>query len=246
MNYVYKTIIVAFFLLFTEGGIAQARFKASAFAGFNKSQIDGDKQEGYRKSGLSLGLDGSIFFRPDFDVSTELMYNVKGAKPDLDGNSQAANNHSAFSFRYSEVALLGNYYYRPNASKTYYTQSIHVGLSYGRLLRSSTTIIKNNLPSEKLESEVTNKYNPHDFSFIVGWSQLLSQRIGITIRHTTSLNFLYKNPNYDFIYNNEGFEHLKPFFLSFHLFYNLISPNKIMGLQVKKKSKRNSPLEELY
>lgn len=248
MDYIYRIFIMAFLLFFTEEGTAQARFKATALAGINMSQIDGDKQQGYRKAGVSLGLNGSVFIRPDFDVSAELLYNQKGAKPNSNGTTISDSKYSlgTFSFHYSEVALLANYYYNPNKSKTYYTQSLHVGLSYGRLLKSSISIIKNNVPFTQLESEVTNHYNPHDFSFIVGWSQLISPKIGITIRHTSSINFLYKNPNYDFVYNGEGYDHLKPYFLSFHLFYNLISPNKVMGLRKKKKDSNDNPLEELY
>ena len=246
MNNVFKTIIVAFFLFFTEGGIAQTRFKAAVMAGINQSQIDGDKQQGYRKSGVSLGLNGSIFIRPDFDVSTELLYNEKGAKPSENQINKEVKSYSTFSLRYSEIALLANYYYAPNRERTYYTRSFHVGLSYGRLLKSATSIVQKNLSVPKLESEISSQYNPHDFSFIVGWSQLLSPRLGITIRHTSSINYLYKNPNYDFIHDNSGFKYMKPYFLSFHMFYNLISPNKVMGLRVKKKTGKNNPLEELY
>ena len=87
MRRYFKTITLVSFLFFTEGGYAQARFKASAFAGINLGQIDGDRQQGFRKLGASLGLDGSIYLRPDFDISTQLLFNQKGAQPSSDNKS---------------------------------------------------------------------------------------------------------------------------------------------------------------
>ena len=248
MNYNYKIFIILLFLFFTEEGFAQARFKATAMLGVNLSQIDGDRQEGYRKRGISLGLDGSIYLRPDFDISTQLLYNAKGAKPDLDDIGRPNMVHSDFSLRYSEIAVLLNYHYNPSSSKTYYTNSLFAGLSYGRLLKSTTSMILNNQRESNLETNISSQFNPHDFSFIVGWSQLFTPRIGVSFRFTRTINTLYENPNYRFLTGGSGltFEKMKPYFLSFHIFYNLVSPNKIMGLRVKKKTGRNSPLEELY
>ncbi len=245
MNNVYSIIIVALCTLFTEGVIAQNHFKATVLGGLNMSQIDGDKQQGYRKPGLSLGLNGSIFIRPDFDISTELLYNQKGAKPKANAEFQPNVSYSTFTYHYSEVALLANCYYNPSQVKGYYKNSIHFGFSYGRILKSSVKITQNNIPFTALETDVSKNYNPKDFSFIVGWSQLLTPRLGVTIRHTNSINFLYKSSNYDFVYNGNGFEHLRPYFLSFQVFYNLISPNKVMGLRKKKGSPKTDPLEEL-
>ena len=245
MNNVYSIIIVALSTLFTEGVMAQNRFKATVMGGLNMSQIDGDKQQGYRKPGLSLGLNGSIFIRPNFDISTELLYNQKGAKPKATAVFNPKDLYSTLTYHYSEVALLGNYYFNPNNARSYYKNSIHIGFSYGRILKSSIKITQNNLPFTALEADVSKNYDPKDFSFIVGWSQLVTPRIGFTIRHTSSINFLYKNSNYDFVYNGNGFEHLRPYFLSFQVFYNMISPNKVMGLRKKKGSPKTDPLEEL-
>lgn len=245
MNNVCRIIIVVCFAFFTEGGNAQNRFKATILGGLNMSQIDGDKQQGYRKPGLSLGLNGSIFIRPDFDISTELLYNQKGAKPKATGEFNANTSYSTFTYHYSEVALLGNYYFNPNNARSYYKNSIHIGFSYGRILKSSIKITRNNVPFTALETDVSKNYDPKDVSFIVGWSQLITSRLGVTIRHTSSINFLYKNSNYDFVYNGNGFEHLRPYFLSFQVFYNLISPNKVMGLRKKKMNPKSDPLEEL-
>ena len=253
MNNNYKTFIVAFLLFFTEGRVvAQTRFKATALAGINFSQIGGDKQEGYRQRGVSLGLGGSLYLRPDIEIGTELLYNVKGAKPntEIPANGLGFDNNyfSTFSLAYSEIALFSNFHLSPNFEKKYYKRSFLVGLSYGRLLKSSTSIIKYNTRLTAFETAVSSQYNPHDFSVILGLAQMVTPKIGISIRHTLSINYLYKNPSYKFGYGNNGadFEHLKPFFLSFHLFYNFISPNKVLGLYVKKNTPNKNPLEELY
>ncbi len=248
MNYAYKTLIVVFCVFFTEGGFAQTLFKAAAIVGVNLAQIDGDRQQGYRKPGVSLGLDGSIYIRPDLEISTQLLYNQKGSKPSPDATGGTINTiYSTFSLDYSEIALLLNYHFRPNGSRTYYLNSIYAGLSYGRLLKSSTTFIRNNQPYTTLENEVAGKYNPTDFSFMVGWTQLFTPRIGVGFRFTRSINYVYKNPNYRFTGGiDSDFDKMKPYFLSFHAFYNLVSPNKKMGLKSKKQKERSNPLEELY
>lgn len=246
MKNFYKIFIISFLIFSTAISTAQSLFKATILGGLNMSQVDGDKQQGFRKPGMSIGLSGSIFVQPDFEISTELLYNEKGSKPNPNKGIEKTNLFSTFSLQYSEIALLAHYHYSPNSSKSYYVQSLYAGLSYGRLLKSSTSIVQNNLPYTKLESEVTSKFNRHDFSFIVGWSYLFTERIGISMRYTSTMNFLYTNPDYRFASNEAGFEHLKPYFVSFHLFYNLLSPNKVMGLKSKKQKARTNPLEELY
>lgn len=244
-NYL-KTILLTLFLFYTEGGFTQTRFKATALVGVNFGQIDGDRQQGYRNRGVSLGLDGSIYIRPDFDISIELLYNKKGAKFNPNDRGKQNITLTTFSLNYSEVALLLNYHYRPNNIKNYYTQSLFGGLSYGRLLKSSASIIKENQPLTTLESEILGRLKPHDFSFIVGWSQLFTPKIGASFRFTRSINLLYLNPNYKHLSIEPAFEFLKPYFISLHGFYNLVSPNKTMGLKSKKQKARNNPLEELY
>jgi hypothetical protein len=121
---------------------------------------------------------------------------------------------------------------------------VHLGFSYGRLLKSSASISARNTALTPLETDLLSKFNPQDVSFIIGWSQLFSERIGISIRHTSSLNLLYKNPDYRI--NTDQFKYLRPYYLSFHVFYNLVSPNKFMGLKVKKKKIQDNPLEEVH
>ncbi len=244
-NYL-ETITIAFFLLFTEGGFAQARFKAAAFAGVNFSQIDGDRQQGYRKVAASLGLNGSIYIRPDFDISVELLYNQKGSKPNPDDKGKQNITLNTFSLDYSEVALLLNYHYGPNNLKTYYTRFLFAGLSYGRLLKSSATIIRNNQPLTAFSANLSNNFKAQDYSFIVGWTQHFTPKIGMSFRYTKTFSFLYQNPDYRTSSTEIDFEYLKPYFISAHVFYNLVSPNKTMGLKSKKQKERNNPLEELY
>jgi Outer membrane protein beta-barrel domain len=246
MKGIYKTFILVFVLFYTEGVSAQARFKASALAGANFGQIDGDRQEGYRNRGVSLGLEGSVYLQPNTDISMQLMYNQKGARPNPDDKGSQLITLNTISLNYSEIGLIINHHYKPNSTRTYYTQSLFAGLSYGRLLQSSTSIIKKNVPVEILEKEVATNLNPHDFSFMVGWSQLFTPRVGASFRFTRSINLLYNNPNFTEPSNGMDFKQLRPYFISLHGFYNLVSPNKTMGLKSKKQKEQSNPLEELY
>lgn len=244
-NYL-KIIILVGFLFFTEGGFAQARFKAAALVGINLSQIDGDRQQGYRNRGVSLGLDGSIYIRPDFDISTQLLFNQKGAQPSRYNKNTPNLALSYFSLNYSEVAMMFNYHFFPNLTKKYYTRSLFVGLSYGRLLKSTTTVILNNQSLTTFTDKVQSAYNPHDYSFIVGGSLLFTPKLGASLRFTRSIGSLYKNPNYIYPSTEMNFDVLKPYFISAHVFYNFISPNKTMGLKLKKMKKGKNALDELY
>lgn len=237
---------IALSLFFTEGGIAQARFKATTFAGINFSQIDGDRQQGYRHVAGSLGLEGSIYIRPDFDISVQLMYNQKGAKPNPEDKNRQNITLNTFALDYSEVALLFNYHYGPSSLKTYYTQAIFAGVSYGRLLKSSASIVQNNQLLEPFSASLTKDFKTQDFSFIAGWTQHFTPRFGMSLRYTQNFSFLYRNPDYKALSSQIDFEYLRPYFISVHLFYNLVSPNKTMGLKSKKQIERSNPVEELY
>lgn len=242
MNYVYTTILVAFYCLPTEGGlVAQNRFKASVMTGLNFSQIHGDNQDGYKKKGISLGLIGSMVVKPDFEICTELLYNEKGTSAGSLSPYRRGHYYSNISLKYSEAALLAHYFFRPNIAKNYYKQSIKIGLSYGRLLKSQTDITLNQQKASEIEQTLTQNYNRNDFSFVAAWSYFLSPRISISLRHTNTLSFLFTNSP---AFGKEAFQNMRPYFLSCQLTYDFIAPKKVIVVRKRKKA-RFDPLEEL-
>ena len=191
MNYAYTTILVALFCLNTEGGAAQSIFKAGILAGANFSQIQGDRQEGYRKKGLSLGLTGSMIIKPRLDICTELLINEKGAEPTPEAGFRFNEYSSSIYLRYSEMAILAHYFFDPLADLSHYRQSVKIGFSYGRLLKSQTEISQKLRILGDIAQTLTDNYQRNDFSFVAAWSFHFSPRFSASLRHTTSLNFIY-------------------------------------------------------
>jgi Outer membrane protein beta-barrel domain len=240
MNNVYATILVALYCLNTEGVFAQNRFKAGVFSGINFSQIHGDNQDGYQKKGLSLGLTGSMVISQEFELCTELLYNEKGASAGSLSPYRRDHFYSDISLKYSEVAFLAHYFFRPKVDENYYKQSLKIGISYGRLLKSQTDVAINRQESQLVEETLTQNYNRDDFSFVAAWSYYLSPRLAFSVRHTNTLSFLFKsNPAL-----GKTFMDMRPYFLGFHLSYDFITSKKNIVVKKRKKARYN-PLEEL-
>jgi hypothetical protein len=228
--------------------LAQDRFKAGVAVGFNLAQLDGDLQQGYDKFGLSLGLKGFIIIKPQFDISTELFLNQKGAT--YTGNISIVDTktlYSQFTMNYADVIFLANFNINPNEAETHYKHSFHTGISVGRLLNSKTSIQKGVNFQSAYEQDLAKNYKSNDVSFVIGWSWFFNKRMGLTVRHTLSLSNMYDNPIKLDIRNlgNTGYQSLRSYFLSAQLFYNFISPKKIGVAKKKKKKKVDDDLEDL-
>jgi hypothetical protein len=246
MNRVFLFILLSFLNFFTEGTAQQSplRFKAGAMVGLNMSQVEGDNQDGYRLPGLSCGLIGGVHLKPNFDISTELLYNEKGAKPKANVRDNSQNFYSDLRFQYAEAAFLANFYFAPRITESYYTKALKVGFSFGRMFRGSSNSVLNKRPLPQLDSAITSNFQRNDVSFIVALALYSTPRLGFSIRHTVSLNYLYQNKDYDLM-NNKGFKFLRPYFFSVQMFYNFISPHKSLGIYQKKIKPQGNPLEDL-
>ncbi|NJN33315.1 MAG: PorT family protein [Saprospiraceae bacterium] len=121
---------------------AQNRFKAGLIVGINAAQINGDNQDGYNKLGLSLGIRGGFDVAETADLTVELFYNNKGAKL-TDAN---AKNNQLFlpnvNIHQADVIIMFNKYLRPKNPEDQAQTMFHIGLSYGRILKTETEVFK--------------------------------------------------------------------------------------------------------
>lgn len=202
-------------------------FKAGVTAGVNLTQIDGDEQFGYNRRGYNFGLRGAVILRKDMDISTELLFSQRGTEPDSE--EKIKNKRTIFvSLSYAEVPILFNYFYN-KSDFGHYKWNLYTGVSYGRLLRSQTTVFKGYLSDSVQQNLVnTNGYNTSDFSLIFGVKRYFTPRLGVSLRHTISLNYLYQNPvpeirklGQPLVKNYATF---RSFFISANLFYDFITP----------------------
>ena len=79
-----RVIILFFTLVQSYLLIAQApeqrTFSATVIAGFNASQIDGDKTAGYNKLGLNVGARAGIILGKRWETSFEILFSQQGAR----------------------------------------------------------------------------------------------------------------------------------------------------------------------
>lgn len=249
-----KTIcfLSIFLALNTEGGYAQSRFRATVIGGINLSQIDGDLQQGYRKKDVCFGLSSAYIFKPDFDISLEAFYNPRGAKPASLIDSPMELYRTRIDLKYADVAALFNFHGYPHRSKLYYIQTLKFGVSYGRLLKSDVEMLKGTTRNTEYEQQILKDIRKDDVSLILGVAWQFTPRLGLMIRHTSSLRRIYdksKITNSQFSSIPQGSKnlpYLNPYNFSIQIFYHFISPHKFIGVRKNKKGGGESdPLEEL-
>jgi Outer membrane protein beta-barrel domain len=236
--------------LCTEVIQAQSRFRATVIGGVNLSQIDGDLQQGYRKKNLSVGLSCAAVFKPDLDVSAELFYNPRGARPSPEGSPQSSKLFATMNFQYADAVMLFNFHSFPHKTKDFYRQTLKLGFSYGRLLKSGIDIKYNGRVAQtEYEQELLKGLKKDDISLVVGAAWQFNPRWGVMLRHTSSLRRIYERigasstaqiPN-----SEKDFRFLSPYFFSIQTFYHFVSPHKTLGVRRNKKNGGGDPLEEL-
>jgi hypothetical protein len=127
-KYVFRALLTAVVCCFHFTGAAQQylgeerNFYGGLILGMNRTQVDGDVQAGYSKTGLNTG--GIVYLKLDEHVaaSIEILYSQKGAwRKDYDYR---------IKLNYAEVPIMLNYF---DKRKSHFGG----GLSYSRLASSS-------------------------------------------------------------------------------------------------------------
>jgi hypothetical protein len=234
-------------------GYAQNRFRATAICGLNLSQIDGDLQQGYRKKDMCIGLSSAYIFRPDFDISLEAFYSPRGAKPAPLIDSKEDFYRTNIALKYADIATMFSFYAYPHKSKLYYIQTLKVGVSYGRLLRSDIDMRRQSFRNTEYEKQISNALRKDDVSIIVGAAWQFTPQLGLMIRHTSSLRRIYDKREVltlgqtsSIPQSNKNIPYLSPYNFSIQVFYHFLSPHKVIGTRIGKKGIGESdPLEEL-
>jgi hypothetical protein len=235
-----KTMQTLLFLLFSFSLMAQnSPFKAGATVGLNLAQVDGDKEFGYQKKGLTLGLRGGIVINQRLEILTELLYNFKGAQPTLQEKA-TLEPLVTLDLHYADIPILAKFSFG-QSEDDYYKWNVYGGLSYGRLLRSNINILKRNGNMDTVNTTIVNQvgFKTSEISLIVGISRYFSPRFGMSLRHTSALTPFYKDTN---LYKNAAgfnttplYQKYKNFFISINLFYDFVAPKIVF------KKKKEAP-----
>ena len=124
-------------------------FSVGIVAGTNFAQVDGDNYAGYRKVGANVGGIGHIRLYRHLSFSFEMLYTQKGAKSDILRYSTLDSSTVALKYgiklNYAEIPLMINYF---DKRKSHF----NVGISIGRLLNSTETLVTNPVVNINLDN----------------------------------------------------------------------------------------------
>lgn len=157
------------------------RFKAAAILGANASQIDGDNLYGFHKLGLSVGGRLSYENKKSVDYALEMLYSQRGSAVKIFNN----NAGDRISLNYIEFPLLislRDWYMEDGA---YYKVRAEGGFSYGYLFGADAVGFQESY------------FRKHDVSWILGVGLHLTRMWGLSLRYTSSLYNMYRDPTAD-------------------------------------------------
>lgn len=154
---------------------AQAqRFQGGITAGFNMSQLDGDRLAGYNQIGLVGGLRASALLADKWQLSLELLYSQLGS--DRARNDDPSSIYDNIRLNLVEAPVFVSY--------TDWKFKVYAGGSYGRLINYKVI----DVVGEDITDNQT--FNPDLFSMILGATFHFSEKFGLDVRWSRHLNSL--------------------------------------------------------
>ena len=183
------------------------QFNAGLIAGFNASQIDGDKLAGYDKLGLTGGIKSIYQLNDRMELSLELLYSMRGSQSDI--NSSAGLGIRKLHLDYLSLPLLYTYKDWYQQENDYYRIHFSAGFSFGRLF---------NYAVRDFEFEIESgngTLQKNDFSIIADIAYYTGPHWAFSFRYNRSLNNLYTEIDED----QAIFIRLKGYFLSLRCMY---------------------------
>ncbi len=120
-------LFLTLLLVLTLTSLKAQNFSGNVILGINGAQVDGDTQSGYKKAGLKLGFDVSLFDEKKVSYETGLNFSSKGAIDKVNGFTQFKT-----SLNYIEIPLLLNIRFLEKFS-------FIAGASYNYLISSKIT-----------------------------------------------------------------------------------------------------------
>ncbi len=160
----------------------ESLFKGLFSAGMNLSQVDGDSEAGFRKVGAYAGIGTLVKFHKNFSISLELVYSMRGAKPQYRNYTDAAgvNQQNKFDITYDYVDI-------PLSINVHDKKFVifGVGLSLGSMVRYKETNVRGidttNAPAPFVQPK------RFDLAFQTGFTFLIKEQIGIGLKFQYSL-----------------------------------------------------------
>jgi len=172
-NLLNLMLLLAMFVFVSTTAQAQ-RFQGGITAGFNMSQLDGDRLAGYNQIGLVGGLRASALLTDKWQLSLELLYSQLGS--DRARNDDPSSIYDNIRLNMVEAPVF--------VSFTDWKFKVYAGGSYGRLINYKVI----DIVGEDITDNQT--YNPDLFSMILGATFHFSKNFGLDVRWSRHLNSL--------------------------------------------------------
>ncbi|HFC00458.1 MAG TPA: PorT family protein [Phaeodactylibacter sp.] len=206
------SFIILFFSISTN--VVAQRFKAAAIAGINLSQMDGDNRTGFDKLGLQFGIKGIAILTDQFHINTEMLFSQKGAR--FQSNAGKEKKDYTINLNYMEVPVLVDVLLK-KIDKDHYRHHLMAGVSYARLLSSNFKEPENSLLTYK---PFEKDFNKNELSIVFGYTNYISQNIGIGIRYTVATSRLFEREGMISPTDSNQSEFLRNYYISARLVYS--------------------------
>ncbi len=166
-------LLVATFIL-VQTTVQAQRFQGGITAGFNMSQLDGDRLAGYNQIGLVGGLRASALLADKWQLSLELLYSQLGS--DRSRNDDPLSIYDNIRLNFVEAPVF--------VSFTDWKFRVYAGGSYASLINYKVIDV--------FGEDITDdqNFNPDLFSLILGATFHFTEKFGLDVRWSRHLNSL--------------------------------------------------------
>lgn len=168
--------LMSLFVIFSLIGTAATaqRFQGGISAGFNMSQLDGDRLAGYNQIGLCAGLRASAQLADKWQLTLEMLYSQLGS--DRSRNDDPASIYDNIRLNFVEAPVFISY--------TDWKFRVYAGGSYSRLINYKVIdVVGEDITDDQ-------NYNPDLFSLLVGATFHFSEKFAFDVRWSRHLNSL--------------------------------------------------------
>lgn len=169
-----KSLLASILLALLHTTALAQRFEGGIVAGFNLSQLDGDRLAGYNQIGLVAGMRASAQLADRWQLTLEMLYSQLGS--DRSRNDDPFSIYDNIRLNFVEAPVLLSY--------KDWKFRVYAGGSFAKLINYKVIDV--------VGEDITDNqnYNPDMFSLIFGATFQLTDDIGLDVRWSRHLNSL--------------------------------------------------------
>ncbi|MFO0477305.1 MAG: porin family protein [Bacteroidota bacterium] len=180
-----KKIVLILFLLGSHLVFAQKNIHFGIKGGLNRSQVIGDGNHGYYKTGINGGVFSNLLLNKQWKLQFEILFNDKGSHYNYkDAKNSNLLNLYHIRLYYIEAPILLQY----NRKNFFY----EFGLGLGYLIDKGEY-----LDNQSFHNNVY-PFNLTEQSFNIGFGYFFNKKVGVNFRYNNSISPIRKVPSTQF------------------------------------------------